>query len=125
MKFALLSLGTLAFSLTAGATSFTFDFTSSTNAGSGIGNVRTFASTDGRLSVTVTAWGVTSDLNTKFAKGQLGQWSGYGLGVCDADEGANCDWPQSQVDNGGAYDFVLFQFASPVTVTSVAIQPVG
>jgi|SRR5215471_7533060 len=86
MKLALLSISTLAFSLMANAASFTFDFTSATNAGAGIGNVRTFTSTDGQMTVTVTGWGLTSALNTQFAKGQLNQYSGYGLAVCDASE---------------------------------------
>ena len=126
MKFFFLSASTFLLSLNAAAASFTFDFTAGpSSAGAGLGNVRTFMSTSGGLSVTVTAWGVTGDNDTTFQAGQLGQWSGLGLGDCDALEHTNCGSPSHQVDNAVAYDFVLFQFATLVIPDTVKIQPYG
>jgi hypothetical protein len=126
MKYLLLSASSILFSLNAGASSFTFDFTTGpSNPGSGLGNVRTFTSASGDLTVTVTAWGVTGNNNTTFQAGQLGQWSGLGLGDCDAREHVNCGSPDHQVDNAEAYDFVLFQFDTPVVADTVTIQPYG
>jgi hypothetical protein len=119
-------LGLLLTALTVTAAPIGFDFTSGgTNSGSSYGNVRTF--TSGGVTVTVTAWGLTGGFsNTTFENARLGQWSGFGMGVCNREEGGvNCDSPEHQADNVGRYDFVLFQFSTPVDPLSITINPFG
>lgn len=99
----------------------TFDFTSGgTNVGAGFGNIRTF--TNNGVTVTVSAFSLTGSGGTLFQTSQLGQFS-TGLGVCNQVEGTGCDSPTHQVDNVGSYDFVLFQFSAPFTVTGITIDP--
>ena len=76
------------------------------------------------LTLTVTAWGVTGSSNTEFQDAALGQYYGYGLGVCDQNEIASCSTPQHEVDNDNGYDFVLFQFSNPINSASIVIDPV-
>ncbi len=131
MKFTLLAVGALFLSMSAQATSLSLDFTSSGgvdtgDTGGAFGNVRTY--TNDGVTVTVTAWGLTGHSDTTFQTANLGQYTGtnLGLGVCNQNEGNNCDSPTHQVDNAGANDFVLFQFSSvltsPITIT---ITPYG
>jgi len=121
MKFHRLTLTALFGAISLLAAPITFDFTSGgTNSGSGYGNVRTF--TVSGVTVTATAWSLTGNFGTTFESSQLGQFS-TGLGVCSRAEGTNCDSPNHQVDNVGHYDFVLFQFTSPVDFYSVTIDP--
>jgi len=131
MKFTLLAVGALFLSMSAQATSLSLDFTSSGgvdtgDTGGAFGNVRTY--TNDGVTVTVTAWGLTGHSDTTFQTANLGQYTGtnLGLGVCNQNEGKNCDSPTHQVDNAGANDFVLFQFSSiitsPITIT---ITPYG
>lgn len=98
-----------------------WDFTGSSSDGS-FGNTRTF--TSGGITITATAWGFTWGSDAALESGALGQWS-TGLGVCDKNEGSSCNDPDHQVDNQGADNFVLFQFSSPVDITSVTIDPYG
>ncbi len=131
MKFTLLAIGALCLSMSAQATSLSLDFTSSGgvdtgDTGGAFGNIRTY--TNDGVTVTVTAWGLTGLSDTTFQTANLGQYTGtnLGLGVCNQNEGKNCDSPTHQVDNAGANDFVLFQFSSiitsPITIT---ITPYG
>ena len=121
MKFSRLALTALLGAISLCAAPITFDFTSGgTNSGSSYGNVRTF--TVSGVTVTATAWSLTGNGGTTFESSQLGQFS-TGLGVCNRGESTNCDSPDHQVDNVGHYDFVLFQFTSPVDFYSVTIDP--
>lgn len=107
--------------LSAMASTVTYDFTSGgTNVGASFGNVRTF--TVNGITVTVTGWSLTGNGGTTFQTSQLGQFS-TGLGTCNQVEGANCDSPDHQVDNVGSYDFVLFQFSTPLEMASITIDP--
>jgi len=127
MKWATLTGFTFLFGLFAQATSITQDFTTfgGVQSGSGFSNVRTY--TDNGVTITITAWGVTGNGNTTFQNANLGQYAGtnLGLGVCNQDEGLNCDSPNHQVDNANGYDFVLFQFSSLVSGVSININPYG
>ena len=123
MKYTFFFASTLLLSSAAQATSLTIDFATSggVQSGSGYSNERTYTSNG--VTVTVTAWGVTGSGDTKFQNANVGQYSGYGLGVCDRNEGLNCDIPVHQVDNSNGYDFVLFQFSSPVFASQHARMP--
>ena len=104
------------------ASTITFDFTAAgTNVGSGFGNVRTF--TTGGVTVTVTAWGLTGSGST-FQTAQLGKFS-TGLGSCNQTEGTGCSNPSHQFDNGGEYEFALFQFSTAVDPLTITINPYG
>jgi hypothetical protein len=96
--------------------------TPSSSSGSGFGNTRTF--TSGGVTVTVSAWGLTANNNTTFQTAQSGRFDA-GLGICNQDEGLNCDDPIHQIDNGGQLDFYLFQFSAPVDPLTVVIDPFG
>lgn len=96
--------------------------TQSSNLGTGFGNTYTFNNLG--ITATITAWGLTGSSGTRFQPGQLGRWS-FGMGVCNANEGANCGSPDHQVDNANGVDFVLIQFSSPILLSSVQIQPYG
>jgi len=110
----------------AAASPITFDFTSSggtTGGGSPFGNTRTY--TNGPYSVTVSAFSLPGNLTGNFSTGQLGQFSGLGLGVCNQNEGSNCSSPEHQVDNHVSQDFVLFSFNTVVDPASIVINPYG
>ena len=95
------------------------------------GNTLTY--TVSGITVTATAWGVTGPpSSTTFQNAELMVWPNanpalaYGLGVCDRSEGTNCPifgYDPAQVDNVGAYDFVMFQFSSTVNLSSITINP--
>jgi hypothetical protein len=131
MKFTMLTLGAFFLSMSAQATSLSLDFTSSGgvdtgDTGGAFGNVRTY--TNDGVTVTVTAWGLTGHSDTTFQTANLGDYTGtnLGLGVCNQNEGKNCDSPTHQVDNAGANDFVLFQFSSVITSPiTITITPYG
>jgi MYXO-CTERM domain-containing protein len=131
MKFTLLAVGALFLSMSAQATSLSLDFTSSGgvdtgDTGGAFGNVRTY--TNDGVTVTVTAWGLTGHSDTTFQTANLGQYTGtnLGLGVCNQEEGKNCDSPNHQVDNANGNDFVLFQFSSVITSPiTITITPYG
>ncbi len=89
--------------------------------GSDYGN--TFTYTEGGVTVTASAWSLTSAGGT-FQSSQLNRFD-TGLGVCDRSEGKRCDSPQHQVDNVGSYNFVLFQFSALVDPLTVVINPVN
>jgi hypothetical protein len=106
----------------AAADTITFDFTASGGVTSGSGLTLTRTYTSGDVTVTASGWGVGTSSSATFAQGQVGQWNGAGLGVCNAGEGAGCGSPSHQVDNSGRYDFVLFQFDPAVTINSITVR---
>jgi PEP-CTERM motif len=110
----------------AAAAPITFDFTSSGGAVGGsspFGNTRSY--TNGLYSVTVSAFSLPGNLSGNFTTGQLGQFSGLGLGVCNQNEGSSCSSPEHQVDNHVSQDFVLFLFNTTVDPASIVINPYG
>jgi hypothetical protein len=109
--------------LPAAAATITFDFTTSggTVSGSGYNLTRTY----NNGGVTLVARGLSiADTNagTQFTAGQLGQWNGYGLGVCNQTEGTDCLSPGHQVDNSGGYDFVFMQLDPAAQITSITVR---
>lgn len=114
-----LALG-LAFGSAAYATTV-FDYTIG-NLGQGSGN-NSIVRTQGNETVTATAVAMTGNNSTTFQWATLGQYSGFGLGVCDQLE-VNCGSPQHEVDDSGQLDFVMFHFSAMVTSVSITVTPV-
>jgi hypothetical protein len=115
-----------AFALTAGATTVTFDFTSSggtVGGSSPFGDTRTY--TNGIYSVTASSFSLPGNLSGNFTTAQLNQYNTLGLASCNQGEGAGCGAPEHQVDNHGNFDFVLFKFSTSVDPVSIVINPYG
>lgn len=92
-------------------------------------------------SVTVSAWevatsgtGSTGNLTGAY----LGVYSGYGLGACDSVLGSGCSSPYHQVNNDNQsandqvqhtapdyYEFVEFQFSTPVDISQIQLANFG
>jgi hypothetical protein len=109
------------------AVTYTLD-TGGSNSGSGFGNVRGFAGSDGvggsNLDA-VTAWANTGSGST-IQNAYLGQYSGSGLGDCDRYDSSSsstpsCTSPNHAVDNSGKLDSVLFSFNGAVNLASVGL----
>jgi hypothetical protein len=104
------------------ASTVTFSFTGANSTG-------TYTATVGGVTITASAWAINSNgvsTNT-FAAGTLGQYSGYGLGVCDASENggeSGCSSSEKPVDNIGGYDdYVLFYFGgTSVNFSSIVLK---
>jgi hypothetical protein len=115
-----------AFALTAGATTVTFDFTTSggtVGGGSPFGDTRTY--TNGIYSVTASSFSLPGNLSGDFTTAQVNQYNTLGLASCNQGEGAGCGAPEHQVDNHGNFDFVLFKFNTSVDPASIVINPYG
>ena len=128
VKLGMAALGALAVaSAPAGAATVTFDFANGsvpsggggTNSGSGYSNVRSYS--NGGITLTVTGFSLTTS-TANFAAANVGQYSGGGLGVCNAAEGLSCSSPSHQVDNSSGYDFLLLKFSPAVTITGVTVN---
>lgn len=111
----------------ASASSTTFNFTSGTNNS----NMSSYSVTNGITvtAVAVYAEGTSSGPNTgtsgDFQTGEVGEYNGAGMGVCESQTGDNCASPNHQINNGAdttlsggngsgpdAFEFVLFQFVN-------------
>lgn len=115
-----------AFALTAGATTVTFDFTTSggtVGGGSPFGDTRTY--TNGTYSVTASSFSLPGNLSGNFTTAQLNQYNTLGLASCNQGEGSGCGAPEHQVDNHGNFDFVLFKFNTSIDPASIVINPYG
>jgi hypothetical protein len=77
--------------------------------------------------VTAKAFSLTGNNDTTFQTATLGEYTGYGLGVCNQQELAaqgGCGSPQHEIDDNGQNDFVLFQFSTAVTSITITLDPV-
>jgi len=122
---AALTIGTaIAAATPAFAAPVTFNFLTSggNNVGNSYGNVRTY--TNGGLTLTVTSWSTTGN-SSALQSAQTGWYNGFGLGVCNRNEGTGCGNPAHQVDNDGNRDFILFRLSATVDPTNVVINPYG
>ncbi len=124
MKNAIVLLAAMGLSLApaAKATSIAFDYTTG-NLGQGSGT-NSIVKSSGNETVTVTAFGLTGNGNTTFQNATVGQYSGFGLGICNLSE-TYCSSPQHMVDDNGQLDFILFTFTQGVSSISVTLNPVG
>jgi hypothetical protein len=83
------------------------------------------ATVDG-LSLTASAWS-TSGKHNAFETAELEIYPGYGMGVCNRDEGANCgSWNNAHaLGNKGADDLILFRFSSAVSLDTLSMRQFG
>lgn len=133
MKFSRLALTALfGVSLSLCASPITYNFLTGPNTNTNaFGNSIVY--TVNGVTVTATAWGLTGNpSNTTLQSAELMAWPNanpafaFGLGVCDRSEGTNCPVfgsDPAQLDNIGVYDFVMFQFSSPITLSTITINP--
>ena len=148
-------IGMAALSMPASATS-TFDFAacgqtvggvtqtesslcdSSGFSNTGTGKAGPFSQTINGLTVTATAYATDSKTNLNLVTGTsavVGQYSGYGLGVCSTGDtaagyhssnpSAGCTPPYHQVNNYDNYEFVLFEFSAGVNLSSIQLANFG
>jgi len=86
--------------------------------------------------ITGTSSGPTS--GGTLATGEVGSYSGDGLGVCENQSGDNCQVPNHQVNNGADttlsggngsgpdnFEFILLKFSAPVDLTSIQLGNFG
>ena len=123
-KYALAFLTFLAGTSMLQAAAVSYDFTTSPATTTGTGFSNTFSYLNNGVTVTITGWGTTGT-GGALQHGQMGFYSGLGLGVCNQSETLNCSSPNHQVDNASNYDFVLFQFSKPLDPATVSIIPYG
>ncbi len=122
-------LGAVAMSfaaLPAAAATLTFDFTASGGSvtGSGTSIVRTYTqgTAPNQVTLVARALSIGTSSSSTFEAAQLGQYSGYGLGVCNGSEGTGCSSPSHQVDNGGRVDFVFMQLDPAAQINSITVR---
>jgi hypothetical protein len=132
--FQILFAGCIAWGTASAATS-DFNFTSCTGGNAqcnsnNISNSVPLVYTSNGITVTATAYataGTTTGTNTALSAGNVGSYSGYGLGLCSTADGANCAGtaPQHEVDNSGSYEFMLFKFSTPVNLGTITLASFG
>lgn len=123
MSFTLRSvlLATVLCSTQAAATEFSFV---SGNPADAFGN--SYSQTLDGLTTTATAWSTTEKSN-RYETAELEIFSGFGMGVCNRDEGLNCSNADNMhaLDNKGATDLILFSFSSAVQLNNLSLQQFG
>ena len=124
MSFTLRSalLATVLLSTQAAATEFSF--LSGNPAPETFGN--SYSQTLDGLTTTATAWSTTGHGN-KYETAELEIYSGYGMGVCNRDEGVNCSSRGNMhaLDNDGADDLIVFSFSSSVQLNNLTLLQFG
>jgi hypothetical protein len=102
----------------------TFSFTSGSVGPEAFGN--NYSKQIGNLTLTATAWSTTGSGGT-FQSAELEIYPGYGMGVCNRNEGVNCSNSNNNhgLDNRGADDLILFTFSSPVKLGSLSLLQFG
>lgn len=113
-------LGAVLFSAQAAAVEFSF--VTGNPAPEAFGN--SYALTQGNLTTTATAWSTTGN-GGRYQTAELEIYSGFGMGVCNRDEGVNCSNSGSMhaLDNaGGATDLILFRFSSAVQLSHLTLR---
>lgn len=120
MSFTLRSavLATVLLSTQAAATEFSF--ISGNPAPEAFGN--SYTQTLDGLTTTVSAWATTGHGN-RYETAELEIYGGYGMGVCNRDEGINCSSNSKThaLDNDGAVDLVLFSFSKSVQLNNLTL----
>lgn len=103
------------------ATEFSFI---SGNPADAFGN--SYSQTVGGLTVTASAWSPTGRGN-RYEAAELEIFSGYGMGVCNLDEGLDCSNSGNMhaLDNSGTADLILFSFSSAVQLRQLSLQQFG
>lgn len=120
-KAALLGLGMAAAGV-GGASATTWDTHLVNNGVNGLGNTLSF--TAGGITIATTGWTSTPS-NGNFAASSINEYSGFGLGVCNATElSGSCGQPDHAVDNNVRNDFVLIVFGGN-TVNGISVDITG
>lgn len=90
--------------------------------GSGYGNSIVYNTVIGgqNISLKVTAWSITTGSTPKLTAAKVVKYSG-GLGITNSNGNSDIGSPEHAIDNEGWYDFLLFQFNTPVDVNSFRI----
>jgi MYXO-CTERM domain-containing protein len=106
---------------TAAATEFSF---LSGNPADAFGN--SYSQTVDGLTVTASAWSTTG-LGNRYQTAELEIFSGYGMGVCNRDEGLDCSNFDNMhaLDNRGADDLIVFSFSKTVQLRQLSLQQFG
>jgi hypothetical protein len=98
-----------------GVTTYAFDFGTA-----GSGNTWSLSG----LSVSASAF-YTSSATAAFSTGTVGQYTGAGLGICQSATESTCTSPEHQLDNVGRFEFMLFKFSTPVSLSSIRLINYG
>ena len=90
--------------------------------GNGYGNSIVYSTVIGgqNVNLTVTAWSITTASTPKLTAAQVVKYSG-GLGITNSNGSTDTGSPEHAIDNEGWYDFLLFQFNTPVDLTGFHI----
>lgn len=112
------ALGTVMMATAAQSATYTYDFTTgSTTESSNGGSLGLFTAPGTSITVSARAYSIPSQnpAGGTFATAFMEHYNGFGLGVCNANEGSGCNTgnspSQAPVDNNGATDFVLLRFS--------------
>lgn len=106
------------------ASAVEFSFLSGNPAPENFGNV--FSQTVEGITATATAWSTTGN-HGRYQTAELEVYNGWGMGVCNRDEGVNCSDTNMMhaLDNKGADDLVLFRFSQLVSLGSLSLRQYG
>ena len=101
-----------------------FSFVSGNPAPEAFGN--SYAQTLDGLTATATAWSTTG-LGGRYQTAELEIYGGYGMGVCNRNEGVNCSTSGNMhaLDNKDGTDLILFRFSSAVKLDSLTLLQFG
>ncbi len=85
-----------------------------------------YSATVNAITLSATAWSTTGS-GGKFQTAELEIYPGYGMGVCNRDEGVNCSSGGNNhaLDNHGADDLILFSFSSAVKLDTLKLLQFG
>jgi hypothetical protein len=101
-----------------------FSFTSGNPAPEIFGN--SYSLTVDGLTTTATAWSTTGRGN-RYETAELEIYSGFGMGVCNRNEGVNCSSSNNMhaLDNKDGVDLILFSFSSSVQLNNLTLLQFG
>lgn len=85
--------------------------------GNPVGGVKSYM-VDG-ITITASGWADTARPgNNGLAQGNIQNWSGSGIGVCNGDEQPRCQSNDHAIDNNADHDMVLLTFSEAVVLDS-------
>jgi hypothetical protein len=114
----------------ANAANSTFNFTSGTTNS----DLSSYSVTVGGVTATAVAFYETLSGHTptgNLVNGQVGEYNGNGLGICETQSGSNCSSPNHQVDNGANgssnnyFEFMLIEFSTAVNLSQIQLGNFG
>jgi len=128
LLYALFGLAAIA-AVPANAANSTFNFTT----GATNSDMSYYSVTVGGVTATAVAFYATggNTPTSKISSGQVGEYSGAGLGICESQGGGNCTSPNHQVDNGpnnsgyNVFEFMLIEFSTAVNLKQIQLGNYG